>query len=497
MREDTFPLQWTGQQARVVLPEHIDASNAGQIREELLSAINQGAEALIADMTATTSCDLAGADAVARAYQRAVASRTELRLVVTSAPVLRMLGMTGVGRLVPVYPSVAAALAARSPAASSTATPADAVRAGEVRRRHLAGAPRAAGLAGAPRAAGLTADERPAFEADVGVEVALLDRDGVIAWVNPAWQAFAAANGGDPDRAGRGVSYLQACAAAGDDPAAQDVAAAIRAALAGDLPAPLVVEVPCHSPAAGRWFDVLISSRLADDGRVLGATVTLSLARSQPRRRPARPAPGTKPAGGHGLKLAAAAATPPDVLWKMIDAFADGVALADSDGTLVLASRRLEEMFGYQPTELTGYPVERLIPAQLQAAHRGHLAAYRQAPSDRPMGAGARLTGRRKNGTTFPAEISLSQVPTATGRLTLAVVRDVTAARRLAVARQDQSSQHLLDRVVTTLYQVGISLQAPADPPRDTATHRIEEVLDVLSQLISQIRDTAFTGRDG
>ena len=487
MSEDTFPLQWTGQQARVILPEHIDVSNAGQIREELLSVINHGAETLIADMTATISCDLAGADAVARAYQRAVASRTGLRLVVTSAPVLRMLGMTGVGRLVPVYPSVAAALAARSPAARSTVTSADAVRARDIRRRQLAGA---------PRAAGLTMDERPAFEADVGVEVALLDRDGVIAWVNPAWQAFAAANGGDPDRVGRGVSYLQACAAAGDDPAAQDVAAAIRAALAGDLPDPLVVEVPCHGPAADRWFDVLISSRLADDGRVLGATVTLSLARSQPQRRPSRPAPRTKPAGGHDLKLAAAAAITQGVLWKMIDAFADGVALADSDGTLVLASRRLEEMFGYQPTELTGYPVERLIPARLQAAHRVHLAAYRQAPRDRPMGAGARLTGRRKNGTTFPAEISLSPVKTATGRLTLAVVRDVNAARRLAVACQDQSSQELLDRVVTTLYQVGISLQAPADPPRDTATHRIEEVLDVLSQLISQIRDTAFTDRD-
>ena len=74
--ETTFPVQWTGRQAQVVLPEHIDVSNAGQIREELLSIINQGAEALIADMTATVSCDHAGADAVARAYQRAVVSRT-------------------------------------------------------------------------------------------------------------------------------------------------------------------------------------------------------------------------------------------------------------------------------------------------------------------------------------------------------------------------------------------------------------------------------------
>ena len=121
-----------------------------------------------------------------------------------------------------------------------------------------------------PRATGLTVDERQAVEADAGVEVALLDRDGVIGWVNPAWQAFAAANGGDRSALVRCVFDLQACAAAGDDLAAQDVAAAIRAALAGDLPAPLVVEVPCHGPAADRWFDLLISSRLADDGRVLG-----------------------------------------------------------------------------------------------------------------------------------------------------------------------------------------------------------------------------------
>ena len=119
--EDVYPVQWAGRQALVALPEHVDVSNAGQIREELLAVINRGAEALIVDMTATLSCDHAGADAVARAYQRAVVSRTELRLVVTSGVVLRMLGMTGVGRLVPVYPSVESALAARSAGRSARA----------------------------------------------------------------------------------------------------------------------------------------------------------------------------------------------------------------------------------------------------------------------------------------------------------------------------------------------------------------------------------------
>ena len=100
-------------------------------------------------------------------------------------------------------------------------------------------------------------------------------------WVNHAWQAFAAANGGDPDRTGTGVSYLDVCAAAPDDPGSAQVDAAIRRALAGDLPGALTVEVPCHSPDTARWFDLLISPRRDDDGQRAGATVTLSLARSQ------------------------------------------------------------------------------------------------------------------------------------------------------------------------------------------------------------------------
>ena len=112
MLEDIDPVQWVGQQAVVALPVLMDAANAGQVREELLSVINGGATALIADMTATTSCDHAGADAVVRAFQRAVICGAELRLVVTSQHVSRVFSLTGVNRLVPIYPSLEAATAA-------------------------------------------------------------------------------------------------------------------------------------------------------------------------------------------------------------------------------------------------------------------------------------------------------------------------------------------------------------------------------------------------
>jgi anti-anti-sigma regulatory factor len=81
--KDSYPVRWVGRQAVVTLPEHIDVSNAGQILDELLSVISRGTATLIADMTATLSCDHAGADAVVRACQRALADGTQLRLVVT------------------------------------------------------------------------------------------------------------------------------------------------------------------------------------------------------------------------------------------------------------------------------------------------------------------------------------------------------------------------------------------------------------------------------
>ena len=115
MRENICPVRWGGQQALVAFPEHMDQSNAGRIGEKLLSVIDRGAAVLIADMIATIWCDHAGAGAVVRAFQRAVVSGTELRLVVTAPAVSRALSLSGVDRLVPIYPSPGAAMAASAP----------------------------------------------------------------------------------------------------------------------------------------------------------------------------------------------------------------------------------------------------------------------------------------------------------------------------------------------------------------------------------------------
>jgi len=114
MSEDICPVQWTGQLALVTLPRDIDNSNSGQIGEQLLLVINRGAAVLVADMTGTVSCDYSGADALARAYRRAAANGTQLRLVVTAPAVRRVLALNGLDRLTAVYPDLDGALAAEA-----------------------------------------------------------------------------------------------------------------------------------------------------------------------------------------------------------------------------------------------------------------------------------------------------------------------------------------------------------------------------------------------
>jgi anti-anti-sigma factor len=115
MTEGMEPVAWADLPTVVAFPEHVDVSNAAQIREQLLAALDRGAAVVIADMSATASCDHAGVDALALAYQKSAIRHAELRLVATGPAVRRQLAAQGLDRLVPVYSSVEAAVAAKEP----------------------------------------------------------------------------------------------------------------------------------------------------------------------------------------------------------------------------------------------------------------------------------------------------------------------------------------------------------------------------------------------
>jgi anti-sigma B factor antagonist len=109
MTAEGVQFRWMGQQAVVTLPAEIDAVNAGTVRQALLAGARHDAAVLIIDMSRTTFCDSAGVQVIIDTYNQAAAARTRLRLVATA--VVRILTLVGVDQLMPIYPTLEAALA--------------------------------------------------------------------------------------------------------------------------------------------------------------------------------------------------------------------------------------------------------------------------------------------------------------------------------------------------------------------------------------------------
>lgn len=95
-------------------------------------------------------------------------------------------------------------------------------------------------------------------------------------------------------------------------------------------------------------------------------------------------------------------------LQLMMQTNPNGLLVVDDQGAIEMANPALERMFGYAPGELFNQPLERLIPRDSQSRHAQLRQEYLRAPSIRIMGAGLDLHGARKDGSTFPIQVSLA-----------------------------------------------------------------------------------------
>jgi PAS domain S-box-containing protein len=192
-----------------------------------------------------------------------------------------------------------------------------------------------------------------------------------------------------------------------------------------------------------------------------------------------------------------------DQLW---DATSDGVLLV-CNSTVLRTNAVLDGLFGYQAGELIGQPVETLVPAEVVEAHVGYRSAYEAEPTRRTMGRSAllQLYGRRKDGSTFPLNISLSPVTVDGQSITLASVRDMSelhasvealaaANRRRAVAEDHQRlARELHDNVIQHIFAIGLELQSVNAETDDPALRkRLDDAVDGIDAVIARIRQAIF-----
>lgn len=118
----------------------------------------------------------------------------------------------------------------------------------------------------------------------------------------------------------------------------------------------------------------------------------------------------------------------------LADAAPDAILVVDAAGTILLANARVTGLLGYEVPELLGQNVDVMVPEAQRAGHRAKRTHYRRTREARPMGSGAALSARCKDGSLIPVDISLSMSTFHKKPVTICVIRDMTEARRVREA---------------------------------------------------------------
>ncbi len=116
---------------------------------------------------------------------------------------------------------------------------------------------------------------------------------------------------------------------------------------------------------------------------------------------------------------------------ELLEALPDAVIAVDNAGRIVEVNSQAQELFGYEHDELVGENVDVLVPEGYRREHRHHRESFAETPKTRRMGTGLELYGRRRNGSQFPVEISLSPVVTGNGTIVLSAIRDLSDRKRI------------------------------------------------------------------
>jgi len=116
----------------------------------------------------------------------------------------------------------------------------------------------------------------------------------------------------------------------------------------------------------------------------------------------------------------------------LMETLPDAIVAVDRDGIMVQVNSQTQDLFGYDRDELIGQKIEMLVPDRYRNQHHHHRENFVQTPKTRRMGADLDLYGKRRNGSEFPVEISLSPVSTVNGTFVLSAIRDISDRKRIA-----------------------------------------------------------------
>ncbi len=247
---------------------------------------------------------------------------------------------------------------------------------------------------------------------------ALLDAEGTILARNGRWTELAATESAFAGaRAGEGMNFLAACAEAAGIGA--ELVVGLQGVLTGAR-ADFMIDYPGAATQDQRWWRMRVGPRA--HGRAEGALILLSDITPTHRAR-------------------AAFAEREARLRAILDTVPDAMVVIDERGLIQEFSTAAERLFGFTAAEIRGRNVSSLMPAPYRDAHDGYLDHYRRTGEKRIIGIGRLVVGQRRDGSTFPMELSVGEVHGPGERLFIGFVQDVTERQQTQARLQELQAE--------------------------------------------------------
>lgn len=130
-----------------------------------------------------------------------------------------------------------------------------------------------------------------------------------------------------------------------------------------------------------------------------------------------------------------------ELLSLAVEASPCALMVVNDEGLIIRVNRATERLFGYEPGELIGQPVEVLVPEQQRSHHAAQRRQFVVEGESRPMGRGRDLDGQKRDGSVFPIEVGLSRATTSSGEYTIAAVVDLTVRKTTAERIANQAHE--------------------------------------------------------
>jgi len=138
---------------------------------------------------------------------------------------------------------------------------------------------------------------------------------------------------------------------------------------------------------------------------------------------------------------------------KVIDSAPDAMIFVNRESRILYVNAQVEVLFGYTLSEVEGRQLEMLIPERYRARHSQSVKVYFDSPRVRYMGSALEIYARRKDGTEFPADISLSPLDTDEGILAVAAIRDITERKKVA---EELEKNYQIQKVITSVLEISL-----------------------------------------